>query len=106
MTECSNTVFISLLSPSFSSSTLAPEIRDIYPGTRGSTQGEMNERKPATNAAIMNVCFLLHCNLNRRSAQGQFVTGTLFRRDWITWKGTRLQIKIGKNKGRHEGRPL
>src|ERR1051325_5562401 len=29
---------------------LTPEIREIWPGTSGSTQGEMNERKPAAKA--------------------------------------------------------
>src|SRR5581483_2075590 len=36
----------------FSSSTPTPEIRETYPGTRGSTQGERNEIRPATKAAI------------------------------------------------------
>ena len=36
----------------FSSSTPAPEIRETYPGTSGSTQGERNEIRPAKNAAI------------------------------------------------------
>ena len=35
-----------------SSSTPAPEIRDTYPGTSGSTQGERNEIKPAKKAAM------------------------------------------------------
>jgi hypothetical protein len=30
----------------------APEIRDMYPGTSGNTQGERNEKRPAINAAI------------------------------------------------------
>src|SRR5258708_18261382 len=35
----------------FSSSTPTPEIKETYPGTSGSTQGERNEINPATNAA-------------------------------------------------------
>src|SRR6202522_3511302 len=35
-----------------SSSRPAPEIRERYPGTSGSTQGERNEINPAKNAAI------------------------------------------------------
>jgi hypothetical protein len=31
---------------------LAPEMRETYPGTSGSTQGERNETIPATNTAI------------------------------------------------------
>ncbi len=37
----------------FSSSTEAPESMEIYPGTRGSTQGERKETSPATNAIGM-----------------------------------------------------
>ena len=37
---------------SLSSSTLAPEMSDIYPGTSGRTQGERNEINPPRNAAI------------------------------------------------------
>src|SRR5258708_30943404 len=36
-----------------SSSTPTPEIIETYPGTRGSTQGERKETRPARNAAIM-----------------------------------------------------
>src|ERR1017187_7689367 len=38
----------------FSSSMPAPEIRETYPGTSGSTQGERNEIRPATKAASGN----------------------------------------------------
>src|SRR5258708_34381720 len=43
-------------SPSFSlsCSTPTPEIRETYPGTRGSTQGDRNDISPATNAASGN----------------------------------------------------
>src|SRR5882672_7539397 len=34
-----------------SSSTPTPEIKETYPGTRGSTHGERNEINPATKAA-------------------------------------------------------
>src|SRR5579884_933189 len=72
--ECKNTVFNSLRSFVWSSSTLAPEIKDTYPGTRGRTQGERNETIPAKNAAIGNgnedislslyqTKDVLHCNL-------------------------------------------
>src|SRR5208337_1053593 len=36
----------------FSSSTPTPEISDTYPGTSGKTQGERNDTRPATKAAI------------------------------------------------------
>src|SRR5689334_22540123 len=52
MSECKNTVFISLRSLVWSSSTLAPEIMETYPGTSGSTQGDRKETIPARNAAI------------------------------------------------------
>jgi len=32
--------------------TPAPEIRETYPGTKGSMHGERNEIRPAINAAI------------------------------------------------------
>jgi hypothetical protein len=52
MSECKKTVFNNLRSFDWSSSTLAPEIKETYPGTSGSTQGERNETIPARNAAI------------------------------------------------------
>src|SRR5215472_4624511 len=52
MSECKSTVFNNLRSFDWSSSTLAPEMRETYPGTSGSTHGERNETIPATNAAI------------------------------------------------------
>src|SRR5882762_6313087 len=54
ITEFNSTVLRSLRSLDLSSSTLAPEIKDTYPGTSGSTQGERNETSPATNAATGN----------------------------------------------------
>jgi hypothetical protein len=42
----------SLRSASWSVSTLAPEMREIYPGTNGSTHGDKNEMIPARKAAI------------------------------------------------------
>src|SRR6267154_1760961 len=50
--EFTSTVLNSLRSLDFSSSTLAPEIKDTYPGTNGNTQGERNEAIPARNAAM------------------------------------------------------
>src|SRR6266702_3759585 len=50
--EFNSTVLNNLRSLDFNSSTLAPEIKDTYPGTNGSTQGERNEAIPARNAAI------------------------------------------------------
>jgi hypothetical protein len=50
--EFRKTLRIRRESCSLSSSTLAPEISDTYPGTRGRTQGERNEINPARNAAI------------------------------------------------------
>src|SRR5271167_1469089 len=38
----------------FSCSTPTPEIRETYPGTSGSTQGDRNEISPATKAASGN----------------------------------------------------
>jgi hypothetical protein len=47
----------------FSSSTPAPEMRETYPGTNGSTQGERNEINPARNAAMgsgrLDIVFIL-----------------------------------------------
>src|SRR2546425_12059675 len=51
-TEFSMTLRSSCASCDLSSSTPAPEIKDTYPGTRGSTQGERNDTNPATKAAI------------------------------------------------------
>jgi hypothetical protein len=39
-----------LLVPSFSPSTLTPEIREIYPGTNGRTHGDRNDAMPAIKA--------------------------------------------------------
>src|ERR1700728_4916872 len=48
----------------FSSSRPAPEIRERYPGTRGSTHGERNEMSPAKKAASgsgrLVMCSLLY----------------------------------------------
>src|SRR5215831_10966619 len=52
MSECNSTVFNSLRSLFCSSSTLAPEIRETYPGTSGSTHGDRNETIPARNAVM------------------------------------------------------
>src|SRR5258708_38733291 len=74
MTEWPITVLVRRFSGFFSSSTLAPEIRDTYPGTSGRTQGERNETNPARNAAIgrgnedmepLDEHF--HCNLSGRN---------------------------------------
>ena len=51
-TEFTITRRISWPCGAFSSSTPTPEIRETYPGTRGSTQGERKEIRPAKNAAI------------------------------------------------------
>ncbi len=37
-----------------------PEIKEIYPGTRGKTQGETNEKRPATKAAIKDTSLTLN----------------------------------------------
>src|SRR5579859_974933 len=52
MSECNSTVFNNLRSLVCNSSTLAPEIKETYPGTSGSTHGDRNETIPARNAAI------------------------------------------------------
>src|ERR1035438_9013009 len=48
----------------FSSSMPAPEIRETYPGTSGSTQGDKNEIRPATKAASGNgkLVISLYCS--------------------------------------------
>src|SRR5882724_11955786 len=74
MSECNSTVFNSLRSLFCSSSTLAPEIKETYPGTSGSTHGDKNETIPARNAVIgkgnediglsnRQKKDVLHCNL-------------------------------------------
>src|SRR5438270_271909 len=75
MSECSSTVFNSLRSLFWSSSTLAPEINETYPGTSGNTHGDKNETIPARNAVIgkgnediglsqpIQTKNVLHCNL-------------------------------------------
>src|ERR1700704_853331 len=52
MSECNRTVFNTLRSFDWSSSMLAPEIREMYPGTSGNTQGERKETIPATKTPI------------------------------------------------------
>src|SRR5271157_221426 len=49
--ECSITVPSMRRSLDSKSSTVAPEINDTYPGTRGSTHGDRNDSTPARNAA-------------------------------------------------------
>src|SRR5208283_401731 len=49
--ELSITLRKSCPSCSFNCSTPTPEIRETYPGTSGSTQGDRNEISPATKAA-------------------------------------------------------
>src|SRR5580658_4192839 len=49
--EFSITLRNSCPSFNFSCSTPTPEIRETYPGTSGSTQGDRNEISPATNTA-------------------------------------------------------
>src|SRR5712675_2228097 len=75
MIECNSTVFNSLRSLFCNSSTLAPEIRETYPGTSGSTHGDKNETIPARNTIIgkgnediglsqlLKTKDVLHCNL-------------------------------------------
>src|SRR5208283_4639278 len=52
--ELSITLRKSCPSCSFNCSTPTPEIRETYPGTSGSTQGDKNEISPATKAASGN----------------------------------------------------
>src|SRR5215469_3251742 len=52
--EFTITALIRLAFSAWSSSTEAPEINEIYPGTSGSTHGERNEASPATKAANAN----------------------------------------------------
>src|SRR5712692_1087159 len=49
--ELNITLRNSCASFSFSCSTPTPEIRETYPGTSGSTQGDRNEISPATKTA-------------------------------------------------------
>jgi len=51
-TEFNPTARILFPSRCFNSSTPEPEISEMYPGTKGSTQGDRNEINPAVNAAI------------------------------------------------------
>src|SRR5271170_7923659 len=62
--ELSITLRKSCPSCSFSCSTPAPEIRETYPGTSGSTQGDRNEINPATKAASGNgkLVISLYCS--------------------------------------------
>src|ERR1700687_4707407 len=62
--ELSITLRKSSPSFSFSCSTPTPEIRETYPGTSGSTQGDKNEISPATKAASGNgkLVISLYCS--------------------------------------------
>src|SRR5208282_1397950 len=62
--ELSITLRKSCPSCSFSCSTPTPEIRETYPGTSGSTQGDRNEISPATKAASGNgkLVICLYCS--------------------------------------------
>src|SRR5580704_14089862 len=53
----------------FSCSTPTPEIRETYPGTSGSTQGERNEINPATKAASGNGKLVIFSILGLRFVQ-------------------------------------
>jgi hypothetical protein len=101
------------LSLSFSSSTLAPEIREMYPGTRGSTHGDKNETIPARNTAIgrgnedinLSLAYIKkdapHCNLvtdfliaqnrylgvRRRQIHISKQKNPAIRRKWLSCKG-------------------
>src|SRR5262249_30980100 len=55
-TEFNATARILFPSRCFSSSIPELEIREMYPGTNGSTHGERNEINPAMNAAIGRDC--------------------------------------------------
>src|SRR5450755_1157077 len=58
------------------SSTVAPEIRETYPGTKGSTQGDRNDRIPATNAARGRgrPCIKVYCNNREGLTTGLILT--------------------------------
>src|ERR1022692_4665265 len=62
--ELSITLRKSSPSFSFNCSTPTPEIRETYPGTSGSTQGDRNEISPATKAASGNgrLVIFLYCS--------------------------------------------
>src|SRR5579864_276566 len=55
-TEFNRTDRISLPSCCFNCSTPAPDISEMYPGTKGNTHGERNDSSPAVNAAIGSDC--------------------------------------------------
>src|SRR5579864_1938104 len=57
-TEFSRTDRISLLSCCFNCSMPAPDMSEMYPGTKGNTHGERNETSPAVNAAIGSDCIV------------------------------------------------
>src|SRR6267154_799269 len=75
MMEWPSTVFVSRFPEFLSSSTLAPEIRDTYPGTSGRTHGDRKDISPAKKAAIGNgnediripLHGCQHCNLSGRN---------------------------------------
>jgi len=53
-------VLLFCFSPFSISSKDIPEIKEIYPGTKGKTQGETNEKTPAIKAAIKETSFTLN----------------------------------------------
>src|SRR5260221_5616684 len=73
--ELSITLRKSSPSFSFSCSTPTPEIRETYPGTSGSTQGDRKEISPATKAASGNgkLVIYLYCSDRRESERQKTV---------------------------------
>ena len=57
-----------------------PDIKDIYPGTRGSTQGDKNETRPAVNATNMEMSLNMviykyaRCTLDKIQLDGKLVS--------------------------------
>jgi len=52
-------VFLFCFFPFSISSKDIPETKEIYPGTKGKTQGETNEKRPATKAAIKETSLVI-----------------------------------------------
>src|ERR1700723_4123516 len=65
--ELSITLRKSCPSFSFNCSTQTPEIREAYPGTSGSTQGDRNEINPATKTASGSGKLVISVYCNERA---------------------------------------
>src|SRR5580704_11629597 len=76
-----------------SSSTPAPEIKDTYPGTRGKTQGERNEIKPATNAAMGSGRVAIESYATCTEARRERIIGL---RPFVDWTSAEQKTRISR----------